>query len=109
MEASVDFIFCNRRFFESYSLNKVEKKGDERAVSCLLIYEIRAKLGNVKLKGCGWKQRKMKKGEIALFILESFDVAVDFPIGYLGAVKIPFPALLSQEIIKRSFTQSFTH
>ena len=41
--------------------------------------------------------------------LESFDVAVDFPLGYLCAVEVPFFAFFMQEIFEGGFAQCFTH
>ena len=41
--------------------------------------------------------------------IESFDVAVDFPLGYLCAVKVPFSAFFTQEVVESCFAKCFTH
>ena len=40
---------------------------------------------------------------------EPFDVAVDFPLGYLRAVLVPFLAFFAQEVLEGRLPEGFSH
>ncbi len=89
--------------------------------SCLELIEAYSKLGG-KLEHTNaasyrdtllfvQKAKKIKKGKKKkpALGLESFDVAVDFPLGDLCAVEVPFSAFFTQEIFECGFAQCLTH